>query len=226
MGTADFEAFVRDVRVLNGLQHHLGAVGNEADVEGLRLLLRATRSAEFQITAVVQTDADQNMVLTRQLQEAGIRVITVREIDPNNPVGVTVRSTGEVEARGANVYDPSPIMQETRSRIENLTRAAEMLETHPNLVPTRGASPAQIATVCGPRSTRIWPARSWRTSSARRPPRARSSAPRGGPSFGCAGRPSSSGRRPAAPDDSSARGREASPSGCLRFRSGSWPSRS
>jgi hypothetical protein len=145
MGAAQFNALFRDTRVLGGFQHHLGAVNNARDVRGMTLLLRAARSAEFPLTIVVQTDAGRNATLIAQLQEAGARVIVLGDVDPASPAGVRIRTSGAVEARGAQVFEPSPVVQEARSRIENLTRAAEVLESHPGLIRVSGATHTEIA---------------------------------------------------------------------------------
>lgn len=145
MGATAFETLFRDTRVLGGFQHHLGAVNSARDVRGMTLLLRAARSADFPLTIVVQTDAGRNATLISQLQEAGARVLVLGEVDPSNPAGVRVRASGDVEARGAQIFEPSSIVQEARSRIENLTRAAEVLETHAGLVHVSGTTHAELA---------------------------------------------------------------------------------
>jgi hypothetical protein len=145
LGSARFNEVFANTRVLGGFQHHLGAVNNARDVRGMTLLLRAAQSADFPLTIVVQTDAGRNATLIAQLQEAGARVIALGDIDPADPAGVRVRTSGAVEARGAQVYEPGPLLQEARSRIENLTRAAAVLETHPGLVRVTGTTHAELA---------------------------------------------------------------------------------
>jgi hypothetical protein len=145
MGAAAFNDFFKDTRVLGGFQHHLGAVNSARDVRGMLLLLRAARSAEVQLTAVVQTDAGRNMDLIRQLQEAGVRVIALGQVDPNAPAGVTIKATGAVEAQGAQTFDPTATALEAQSRIARLLRAAEVLEQHPTLISVSGAGHREIA---------------------------------------------------------------------------------
>lgn len=145
LGATAFNEVFKDTRVLGGFQHHLGAVNSARDVRGMTLLLKAARSADFPLTIVVQTDAGRNASLIAQLQEAGARVVALGDVDPANPAGVKIRQGGQVEAKGAQVFEPSGAVQEARSRIETLTRAAEVLESHPGLIRVSGTTHTDMA---------------------------------------------------------------------------------
>lgn len=142
MGEAAFNALLANTRVLGGIQHHLGAVNSKADVDGIRLLLRALRPAEQPLTVTVQTGAGRNLDLVQALVQAGVKVVALGELDPAK--SVTITASGEVRAKGASVYEPSKDVVDARARIAELRRAAELIEQTPELTITAGKSRSEI----------------------------------------------------------------------------------
>ena len=146
MGDANFRDFVKDTRVLGGIQHHLGAVNNKADVEGIRLLLKAIGPTAEPLTAVVQTGEAKNENLIKALQESGVRVVTLGEIDPAKLASVTFTTKGELRSQRASVFEAGETIRAAQQRIVSLTLAAEALEKYPDEVRTVGKTPSEIAT--------------------------------------------------------------------------------
>jgi Domain of unknown function (DUF4157) len=145
MGETMFNDFVKDTKVLGGVQHHLGAVNNKADVEGIRILLKAIGPTEEPLTAVVQTDAGKNLDLIEALTAAGVRVVTLGEIDPNQPAKVTFTARGEVRAERASIKEPAATIRDAQRRVIDLTRAADALEKYPDMLMGIGKTTAELA---------------------------------------------------------------------------------
>ena len=146
MGDVLFTDFVKDVRVLSGFQHHLGAVSTKADVEGIRILLKAIGPTAEPLTVVAQTEGDRNEGLVKALQESGVRVVTLGSIDPQKPSGVTFTRKGELRAQGASVMEAQATVRSVQERYVDLIRAADALEKDADLVSVTGKTPAEVAT--------------------------------------------------------------------------------
>jgi len=145
MGEPAFTEFVKDTRVFGGMHHHLGAVNSKADVEGIRILLKAIGPTAEPLTAAVQTGASNNAELIAALRQSGVRVVTLGEIDPANPGKVTFTEKGELRSSRASVFEPEPAVRSAQARIVDMLRAAEALEKYPDEMRSEGKTTGEIA---------------------------------------------------------------------------------
>lgn len=128
MGTAEFNRFFQNTRVLTGL-HHLGSVSTPDDVRGLQRLMEAVGAGRYPITVVSQTGDSMNTELVRMLQQAGVRVLTLPDLDPSRLRAVVASSAGPVRAEGAREFAAEPVVAAAQQRVAHMERAATLLES-------------------------------------------------------------------------------------------------
>ena len=128
LGTTEFNRFFQNTRVLTGL-HHLGAVSTADDVRGLQRLMEAVGAGRYPITVVSQTGDSMNSDLVRMLQQSGVRVITLPDLDPARLRTVVASSAGPVRAQGASEFGAEPIVSAAQQRVAHMERAATLMES-------------------------------------------------------------------------------------------------
>jgi hypothetical protein len=128
LGTTEFNRFFQNTRVLTGL-HHLGAVSTADDVRGLQRLMEAVGASRNPITVISQTGSSMNTELVRMLQQSGVRVIALPDLDPARLRTVIASSAGPVRAEGAREFGAEPIVSAAQQRIAHLERTSVLLES-------------------------------------------------------------------------------------------------
>jgi hypothetical protein len=133
-----FQRAFSKVRVLDGLQHHLGVVRDNRDVDGVKALIEATLLKTGELTIIVQTGEDfRNEALMRALYRSGVRVITLLEPKAGERPGSAIVSTeGTASARGAGAEDVAGQRSAARAntRLGALRAALETVCTNGDLL--------------------------------------------------------------------------------------------
>jgi hypothetical protein len=145
MGEAAYGEMLSGVRVIQGLQHHLGALESPADRTGLVELLKATYLKSGEVTVVAQS---QERVVRRQflnrslieaLNQAGIDVHVALEPGPRGQVGtITVDTSGAVTASGGGTIESHPGAPQVREQVQRLLKlreAEEILTKYEHFLP-------------------------------------------------------------------------------------------
>jgi len=140
MGNTAYQEMLSGVKVIEGLQHHLGALEDKPDRDGLVELLKDTylKSGELTVVAQSQEQYGGRQFLNRSLIEAlnqmGIDVHVAMEPGPGGQVGtISGTAKGQIETRGGGKIESHFGSQELQmhvSRLIRLRKAEEILSEY------------------------------------------------------------------------------------------------
>jgi hypothetical protein len=128
-----FAEFFANVRLIKGLQHHMGVVRNANDLAGIKALLDVTTFVRGRLDVLVQTATHSDLCkgqLRPKLAEAlawlGARVTVTLSGDAETPSNVTATPAGEMTAQG-------PAVRQFRLAAADEARVGRMLEARAEL---------------------------------------------------------------------------------------------
>jgi len=141
MGESTYNQMIKGVKVIEGFQHHMGAMEKPADRQGLTdLMLRAQRNGNVKV--IVQTQEAQshfrlNRSLVSALQSLGVDVYLATTPRDGQVGTFTVSSKGNVSQQGRGnleVHRGNTAMQEHIQRLVRLNRAETILGQYKDLL--------------------------------------------------------------------------------------------
>ena len=134
------EMFSR-VGMIHGFQHHLGVINEDADIQGIQVLVQALSKGSGALRLAVQTTPEfRSDPLIRALNEAGITIITVGKPSPTEPGSFVAQKSGAATGKGAGIeeFAGSKEAWGARQRVIRLRELSEIFARNGDLIKAEG----------------------------------------------------------------------------------------